>query len=813
MLRIPFFALAVLLLCNGAISQTKSEVKNYPRGFAAGEAKLLQQWTESDGNRSSTVFHIDVPLAGTYSIAMVNNLSKGAELSIRVDGIPAAQHILATETGWQRSTATSLVKNDGLGVYLPAGRHTVSFSMNGNTPPLTDQVSFSRGNVHPELDASWQRFSSRLSTMLEERPVSVVPAADKYSGSESSKVLNNPEGNYDHAIDTAFSYSTFHLVYLQAGNSYSFSTNGSTKDPVLHLFSASNLNTYSWTGDDFNGTWEANITVTITVTGYYYLLARPYYASQSGTTNITQNGVTLFSATPIAGQRYATTPRTGDLNYFTAKLAGQSYPDTRIFTLFTSSGTVTGYNDDYNNNNGGTWDWGLGSRIRKNYTAGSSVVYVCAFNASRTGTCDLYMGATNATLPSSGEAGNFPLLKGEDAIQTAPNNYDYNCIAWSGGITTSWVWPPDPFSTWHVANDPLAGFDKYYSNSTIRYPGAWNYTRNGATAANAAVDLWKKPSAYTHASVTKPGNANPHGYDWESKPGSFDRTLHPRNALEKDNWYGAVSNYYKFTGTYAYILFPVYFKTDMDAVKAGVAVIDRASLTTAEQGKLRSLLSRVNAGDAEQFEMLYRAWDKTKAANASLSDPAAYCNNAEYERLAAFCQKNAGMTMPLVFDKYVNANDRYIGKLVWSLTSATYGKLLTEVKTERAASPNDAQGRYRIHGDHDNGVLYIGKILRDLPETTDPMQADEKIVITVSPNPVRDQFTVAITLRSASRVSIQAVSAQRRVSRTLQAETTLSAGLHRFSADARTIGGAPGDIIAVQVTINGVLHTVKALLL
>lgn len=808
MLRFFSIALAAIFLCSGATAQNKSEIKHYPRGYAAGEVSLLQQWTESDGVRSANVYLVEVPVAGTFTIAAIANLNKGTELPVTIDGNGTPVRMYAMTNGWQKSTAVALSKNDAFGLYLTAGRHTITFSMAGNAAPLIDQLSFSRSNAHPALDADWQRFSSHIAEWMQERPVSNIPDPGKYGLSVTSKVLSNPEGNYEHAIDTAFSYSTFQYVYLTAGNSYTFSTSGSTKDPVLHLFDPASIDTRSWSDDDYNGTWESNLVVNITVSGTYALLVRPYYASQSGTTTILQNGVTLSSNTPMGGQRFATTPRTGNLNYFTAKLTGVN-PDTRIFTLTTSGGVVTGYNDDYFNNSGGTWAWSLCSRIKKNYAAGSSYVYVCAYNSSKTGNCDLYMGNTNATLPTSGEAGNFPLLKGEDAIQSAPNNFNYNCIAWTGGITTTWVWPLDPSSTWYVANNALASFDKFYSNTPQRYPGAWNYTRSGATAANAMVDLWKTASAYTHGSITKPGNNNPHGYDWESKPGSFDRTLHPRNALENASWYGSVTNYYKFAGTYAKNA--AGFTTDMDAVNAGLAVIDKASLTSGAQQKLRSLLSKSDETFASKFEILYNAWDKTKEKNRSLSDPFMYCNNTEFERMEVFCQKNTKAAMLLVFDKYVNSNDHLIGKLMLSLTRPKYDHLLTEVKEERLANPNDGQGRYKIHGDHDNGVLYIEKILKALDDTMDSPVAEDIVSVTVSPNPVKDQFTVQVNLKTSSRVSVQAVSAQSRITRQLQAETVLPAGIHRFSANAKSFSAAAGDIIAVQVTVNGVVHTMKVL--
>jgi hypothetical protein len=806
------FLVFAFSLFDTATAQNKSEVKQYPRGYSAGEVSLLQQWTESDGRHSFTVYSIEVPVGGTYTVATVSNMQQGAALACSIDNQAGSLRIAAAENGWQKSKATGMNKNADAGIYLTAGNHIIKLGIAGNMPPLVDEISFSRTGVHTTLDAHWQVFAAKLNRLKSEQPSSTIPT-DKSNPTETSKVLSNPQGNYEHAIDTAFAYSTFQLIYLTAGTTYTFSTYSSTVDPVLHLFDANNIDTRSWASDDYNGTWESNLVVTIPVSAVYYLLARPYYASATGIANIKQNGVNLLLNTPIAGLRFYTTPRTGDLNYFTAKLNTGSSPDTRIFTLNYSGGAVTGYNDDYGNGSGGTWTWGLASRIKKNYAVGSSIVFVCAYNTARTGKCDVYMGNGNATLPTSGEASNFPLLKGEDAIQGAPNSGDYNCIAWSGGLSSGgYAWPPDNFSTWYSPIGALASFDKFYANTPVRYPGAENYTRTGATAANAAVDLWKTVYNYTHASVTKPGNSHPHGYDWESKPGSFDRTMHPRNALNNASWYGYVSDYYKPTGTFARMAGATKnFSTDADAVKAGVAVFDRATLTMEANEKLRLLVSKTDASFVRQFSELYNTWDKTKATHASLSDPAAYCKNREFEALAALSKKNPLATMMLTMDKFVNGNDHFIGQLLWTITNEEHGRLLTEVKAERAANPNDEQGRYKIHGDHDNGVLYVEKILRQLDEQAAIKPAIELVTVNVSPNPVKDWFTIKLSVANTSIISVKATSAQTRAMKILLAERELAAGNYQYTLNATGFAGSTGDIITIQVMINGAPKVVKVM--
>ena len=807
MKRIYSSILLLLVISNSVRAQQQAEKKHYPAGTTVGEATLLEQWTESDGKESSAVYLVDIASPGNYFVKITGNMQKGARQWVTDNGRLTSLAFTAQQSGWQQSTgeifgaAQSTIK-------LTTGKHIIRFTAPGNMPPLNDDISFSRSNTHTKLDSEWQRFSTSLNTLLSEKPVSNLPA-DKSIAAEMNKVLSNPEGNYEHAIDTAFTYSTCTQLYLTAGATYTFNTYSSTKDPVLHLFNAANISAYSWYNDDGGGGYESSITVTIPVTGNYMLLARPYFAGQSGITNIKQNGVNLLTNTPIAGLRFSTTPRTGDLNYSTCRLTSGTTPDTRIFTLISAGGAVNGYNDDYTNTSGGVWDWGLGSRIKKNFTSNCSIVFVCAYSSSRTGVCDVYMGNTNGQLHIS-EPSNFPLLKDEDAIQSAPNTGVYNCISWSGGITNSWSWPPDAISSWNVPNNDLASFDNFYGNNPARYPGAWGYTRFFATSANASVDLWKAGTVFKHASVTKPGNAHPHGYDWESKPGGLDRQFHPRNALENPNWYGAVSNYYKATGFVANKLANRAFATDAEAVAAGVAVYENAKLSDKAMDKLNGLLIKTSNDASDRFSRLYDNWKRTWAANASLSDPYAYCNNDQYEALQAWCLKNPASAMPLVFKKFTDG-DHLTSKLLWVTTRGRYAPLLDEAKKDILDHPYDAEGRFKIHGDHDNGVRYIEKILMQ-PDTkqveiTPPVTFE----VTASPNPVRDILTITMTVKETSRINVSATSGQTGNNRLLQPDKLVTPGSYQYRLNINGFAGAAGDIIVVQVKVNETVQQVKVL--
>ncbi|MEQ1678001.1 MAG: hypothetical protein ABL876_14935 [Chitinophagaceae bacterium] len=434
-------------------------------------------------------------------------------------------------------------------------------------------------------------------------------------------------------------------------------------------------------------------------------------------------------------------------------------------------------------------------------------------SSSSTGTSDVYLGNPNSNVYGTNYS-EFPLLTADDAIKAANSSGIYNCISWSGGITASWSWPPSAYSTYNCSSSgmDIVCFDNFYNNNPVRYPGAWNYTRTGANVNNSVVDVWALNGYFTHASVKKPGNNHPHGYDWESKPGGLARTFHPRNALTNLSFgYGAVVNYYIPTGTYARNGSPVpSFDTDADAVRAGVAVFENAKLTAAATQKLNTLMKKTAASFSADFNELYAAWKKTWDANAIYSDPAMYCKNPEHDALAKLALQNPRQAMLLVFDKFVGG-DHLIGELMWTLTKEKYAYLLTEVKTERAANPNDAQGRYKVHGDHDNGVLYVEKILKLLEAEADVTTLAGAINVTVSPNPVKDRLTVQVITDKSASISVKAISAQTRLTKVLQAETVLPAGTHRFTMDVAGFAGNTGDIIAVQVMVDGVLKTVKVL--
>jgi hypothetical protein len=796
------FLFFLLALSVATIQAQTSPVKNYTKGHKAGDVLLVYSMGEISNGVPYRVYAIDVRKEDKFYLSTLVNLQKEETMSVYIDD-QFFDKFIGQANGWQYLSITSQ------NITLTPGKHILRFegnSSNGHVP-MADEISLTinRPTGRAAAPTAISNFLQAVDVLKQQPVISV--AGENEAGDLTTKVLPNPQGTYDHAIDTTFSYSHFSYIYLAAGV-HNFATSGSTISRALTIFNPTNFSNSSSNVNSGPG-GESSLAMYVTTPAYYVIMLRPY-TSGTGTTNIIYNGSTLVSNAVIGGRTYAMSSlKGGPLNFFTCRLTAG---DTRMIASRYFASSARGYNDDYYGG-GGDWSWGYASRIKKDFIGVDSVQYgyVCAYSPTSTGVSDVYLGNQNSEVNLTNYP-EFPLLKADDAIRAAPNTGMYNCISWSGGVTATWIWPPSQYSTYNCTSAPgnVTCFDNFYSNNPVRYPGAWNYTRTGATVNNAIVDLWKLNTNYTHASVRKPGNNHPHGYDWESKPGGTARTFHPRNALTNLSWgYGAVTNYYIPTGTYARNA-ATSFETDADAVKAGLAIFDVARLTTDADKKLNTLLRKTDLSFTSQFNTLYEEWKKTWESNAIYSDPAMYCKNSEFDALAKLAAKNNRQAMLIVFDKFVNQNDHPIGELMWTLTQEKYGHLLTEVKTERAAAPNDAQGRYRIHGDHDNGVLYVEKILKLLQDEVEVTVADN-VQITVSPNPVTNRLTVQITTDKMARVSVTAISAQTRQTKVLQPEAQLAAGTHRFSMEVKGFAGKTGDIIGVQVLIDGQLKTVKVL--
>jgi hypothetical protein len=154
-------------------------------------------------------------------------------------------------------------------------------------------------------------------------------------------------------------------------------------------------------------------------------------------------------------------------NTFTVKSEG----DPRLWIEEGKSipGKISYYNDDYHGT--GDFSWGLNSRIKKQFVRPVHAVLVSTYSSyNPTAKMDLYIKCKNSNIMPY-----FPNLKADDAIQSSPASSVYNCISWSGKITSYWEWPASIYSS-YWRGDALSSFDAFYKSRGLTRVGA-NFQR------------------------------------------------------------------------------------------------------------------------------------------------------------------------------------------------------------------------------------------------------------------------------------------------------------------------------------------------
>lgn len=214
--------------------------------------------------------------------------------------------------------------------------------------------------------------------------------------------------------------------------------------------------------------------------------------------------------------------------------------------------------------------------------------------------------------------GYFPNLDVAAAQVSGPATPVYNCIAWTLGITTQWIWP----------GNNIGDFDPYYNRIGYRR----------TTDTNSPIAVWGYTfSQMTHGSISGLG----HGPRWESKCGADLRIQHGRDELGGPNpAYGRILAYYKpdralLAGAETLLTLPA----DMTTISA---------ITPEQLEFLKESTAGINPGLREAFASNFAKWKATWfAGNLSVnSDPHARASGAEFEALVRLGPE----TLPLVIE-------------------------------------------------------------------------------------------------------------------------------------------------------------------
>jgi len=643
----------------------------------AGRLRFQRTWTDEAAGTLRVNFTFSIPSNGSYCVGSWSDGLQDQAYALEVDGKPRPGfEIRLSKDGWQ----SALAKNpDGsCRLDLTAGAHTVSVVTEG--PALPNVEALLLGANEREATLS----EAAYSTYVDQLVAKAGPAGD-------TKIVTRalPQGpsniNFSYALNQPVPYTYLRTLRFNAGDSVTYETSAATPncDPVLHFYNVTPPTTHSWTDNDGAGFPNARISVTIPETGYYAIMMRSRDESSTGRADLLLNGAPLARGAAVSGRRLALLQRDLSVghpeNFFTSN---NSVPDmdTRIWLHDRNTDNIVAANDDYAWS--GAFIWGNNARIKGRYAIAGSLTFASYGAYNPLGNADVY-GNVDVGMDWTGI---FPYLNPDDSMEGsyAFAEDNYNCIAWSGGMTSAWLWPPSPGNPWYVEGDELQSFHNFYANrcasggSCPRYSGddVWNYGNYSTNPEGAAVALWWVANqygspAYTHASVSQLANGYPHGYDWESKPGWRGRIFHPRDALrDKDRpSYGNIVGYYQKTGVCAdcasgdqvtalSLASPAQkLVTEAESIRRGHSVPEAIEgFDIREKSKLRSRQLLVESQARQRFTDLLAAW-KATFAHASLaiqSNPELYRRSSEYERFEAQVRRMGKTSLPLLIQELDN---------------------------------------------------------------------------------------------------------------------------------------------------------------
>lgn len=710
-------------------------------------------------------FEINVTKSGEYYLTCWSmgfyDKNSIVEYDIYMDGKMIGK-VKPNNTFWQENSV--IVNGKEIQYYFSQGTHKIDFKCKIPFIAAVEFISLSKERNSPYIDDDV--YKKYIKGIKEDEENIKYTQSDDTLKAGLKKVYSNPNGNYVHYLNRPFAYSYYAFFYFKNGYHVKFETKrldpyGS--DPVMHLFNDDDpLTKGSWTDNNSGEGLQSKIEVNINYDGVYGLYIRSYPVWKTGTSDLYYNDNLYASDIPFNNYGWRCEHNlTIELNYFTSFATNNG--DTRIWIEDNTNtpGLIVAENDDYNGS--GDFNWGRWSRVKKAFNRPIGAMHVSAWSSySSRENCDYYMNCRNSDIMTY-----FPNLKADDAIQSAPESPNYNCISWSGGIVDRWCWPPDPFSPWYDPN-PLIAFDNYYGNSPGRYNGAWNYTRTGAFEDNSTVALWANNGEYTHASVNAnhwihstndPANDHPHGYDWESKPGSLMRTFHPKNALSGSS-YGNIVKYYKWDGTYYYA---------NSLAKVNKTEGNEEILSKNDIKKLSYFIEKIPVGIKDKFNKKYSAWKATwkKPQIAIYSNPRKYAESEEYNELLKYCKKMGKGIWPLFIKNFIDG-DLFVVNLYKDLTFKEYEKYLVEIRNESKKLHNATNGSVIAPSLRANAFKYTKKLIELADETwelydnqskgfgTGNESSSKKLTLIQNyPNPFNPETQIKFRLPQSMKVTIK----------------------------------------------------------
>ena len=256
----------------------------------------------------------------------------------------------------------------------------------------------------------------------------------------------------------------------------------------------------------------------------------------------------------------------------------------------------------------------------------------------------------------------FPNLDVGRAIVSGGRTRKYNCISWTIGVTTGWIWP----------GSSIQDFDKFYaSHGCTRSP-------------DGPIAIWgHHPSSITHGCISGPD----HGPRWESKCGEDLRIQHGLNELVGDS-YGRVLTFYNRERDFVKESSAYYESRDVFGLE-GVKQVKRKK--TEAKRILESVIKEMDKQTISEFEARFSTWAKTwhSPYTAHLSNPAFVKDNKEFVDLL----KMGSGILPLVVEKLTDPKNFFALQLYDSLQLKREKAMIVHIDPEDETMMEGEQGR------------------------------------------------------------------------------------------------------------------------
>lgn len=674
------------------------------RGVTPYSVKSRSGSNESSVAVLKTIFNVEVDQSADYYF-LANTLStyiqkdKFQEISVYVNGQYQGQ-LNSTKADWEIIGIRGKEK-----VALEKGSNEIVFSTVAPFYPeidavqlTTDKSSLITTNTPYVAYKALAAKANGVVTNSTKESWEVTPVQGTIVGNSNATVWQNVPTVYTYHRKisvTSTEKMEIHTTPVENEDYYDV-------DTYMYLYKIDDPYHYAWTNDNNIG-YHSKIETTLPA-GEYYLVIRAKqngYASQyiprQGLVNVYCNGALLNEGVPISGYLIdAPVKTTGTLNFFTSKTSASPQ-------LFLVDGDRMVFNSEpYTYYPPADYVWLEGARkkitFRKDAPNWKVLVTTTGAWWIYYGKCDVYAGLEDA--PSK-YMDKFSNLKSGDAVLMAGDDSRYNSAAWAGGITDRNIWignssKGSPF-IWN-------SWDDYFGNNPARYQNAPTYKRNGG--GTRSIIVYSKDSTMagiTHFAVMNKANNQLHGFECESKIGTWGRITHTEKSLYGSEFGKSFCSYYEVrepmelkpcTQSKAS---PTHFYSMEQSVTDGLSIDKNVELTASDE-KILSYFSKLT--EDKNFEKMYDDWIANNAFEGESDKDNAAFSGQEFQKLVVQGRKYWKKNMSFLCDKiFIKANEHeneqdLASVLLCEMLAPYYAAKMDSIKNDWNVNQYTEDGKY-----------------------------------------------------------------------------------------------------------------------